>query len=540
MAHNYFKLMLPLFIFVCLLGSANALTFNYASGDYYWGVYNYSDNYGIYYVSYDSGNYYFNHYPDYSYDYVIESYYFDDYYGSSYNYYSYPYDIYYYDYYYYPTYWDYYYPYYYSNYPYLVNWAYPVYGYWPDLEGPSLNVEINESPFSETIQITSPGTDDQYEYNFIPNRTAQAQERNGISVPVESVEQENNSYASGWSYSASNIIGDSEDGSSPNTNNYLEDNENPDEITNNESVNNEIETAYLADYGFYENKPSCNSLSFEKTSISLNTGESKTGTIYLTNNSSNVFYIDNVDFYDFTQSFEIYENTFENSIQPGKQASLNYRVKAEKAGSEKAYLQVYGHFESGSSCGFNDLETDFDVFVMQGKTGSSVFSIDAPENVSSGSGQFNVRIENSTGTSGVVYLTGNNGIEVLPQSINVGPNTYLEKTVYFNAGSDGRIIIDPDFENQSMNSRAVYVEKANVNATTASNAVSEQEENPLLFGNATGLFIMTELGLIAGIAIVLAGIAYYYFKNRNNPNPFPTRRARFSKYLKPAEKATSQ
>jgi hypothetical protein len=100
-------------------------------------------------------------------------------------------------------------------------------------------------------------------------------------------------------------------------------------------------------------------LDIETQSITLKAGENSTENFYLVNNSSQNFYIDAVQAYDYDSGFESSAASLDDRADAfGGSADIQVKIHAFDSAQEKtgtAYLKVKGHFTDGKQCSYNDI-----------------------------------------------------------------------------------------------------------------------------------------------------------------------------------------
>ena len=186
--------------------------------------------------------------------------------------------------------------------------------------------------------------------------------------------------------------------------------------------------------------PSCDEVEVTANGISLKTGERQEATFYVSNHAFEDFVIDRFNAWTDNPKVQAYEDSFSNKVGAGGSGSLTLTVDAlEGASSTTGHVTVYGHFEGGKTCGFNEVKDDFTVSVSGQvfKTECSDFKMETPATVSPLDKHFEVSLTNPFDREVVVEVTGN-GVSVSPESIVLPANSFVEKSIFFQVEGEAK------------------------------------------------------------------------------------------------------
>jgi hypothetical protein len=182
--------------------------------------------------------------------------------------------------------------------------------------------------------------------------------------------------------------------------------------------------------------PSCGMVVVNAESVSLEAGERKTVSFSLQNTAFEDFTIDRVNAWTDHPEVEVFEGSFSSRIGANGSGSLTLTVDAqEDAVNTQAHVTVYGHFENGKSCGFQEVKEDFSLFVSgqtQTNAACADFKLELPSSARLDDGRFLVKITNPLAREAIVSVEGK-GVSVNPTTIQVPANSFVEKNVFFEA-----------------------------------------------------------------------------------------------------------
>jgi hypothetical protein len=181
--------------------------------------------------------------------------------------------------------------------------------------------------------------------------------------------------------------------------------------------------------------PSCEDVEVFANSVSLKAGEREQTTFYLSNHSFEDFVVDRFNAWTDHPKVQAFEDSFTNKVGTGGSGSLSLTIDAlDEAASTQGHVTVYGHFEGGKSCGFNEIKDDFSVSItgQAFKADCQDFKIETPAHVSPQDKHFNVSLTNPFDKEAVVSVTGN-GVTVSPETIVLPANSFVEKSIFFEA-----------------------------------------------------------------------------------------------------------
>ena len=180
--------------------------------------------------------------------------------------------------------------------------------------------------------------------------------------------------------------------------------------------------------------PSCQAISLQTQSVSLQEGEREEVTFYLRNTAFEDFIVDRFNAWTDSPYLAAYEGAFTGRIGANGSGHLTLTVDAlPGAQDSQGHVTVYGHFENGRSCGFNEIKEDFSVFVSgQALSQGSCqdFTIEAPSRVDPAEKRFLLTLTNPLAEEALVEIQGN-GVEVAPASIVLPANSYAERNIFF-------------------------------------------------------------------------------------------------------------
>lgn len=117
-------------------------------------------------------------------------------------------------------------------------------------------------------------------------------------------------------------------------------------------------------------EPFCGEVNFSVYPISITSGTSIDRTFSLQNNSTEGFYIDDFNAYDFDADFNVARLSNDTYAAPSGSANLYINIAAWSGITSKtssAYAKVKGHFSSGKACDYNALgEKTFGITITGG------------------------------------------------------------------------------------------------------------------------------------------------------------------------------
>ncbi|MEW6295401.1 MAG: hypothetical protein AB1467_03855 [Candidatus Diapherotrites archaeon] len=182
--------------------------------------------------------------------------------------------------------------------------------------------------------------------------------------------------------------------------------------------------------------PNCSSLDIETQSITLKAGESVVEEFSLVNNSSQNFYIDAVQAYDYDSGFESSAVSLDDKATAfGGSADIQVKIHAYDSAEEKtgtAYLKVKGHFTGGKQCSYNDIGIASFNVTIKGKEITkecSDFKLTVPaERAINGSGSLSISYDNPLNKSAEIKMYGS-GLKVSPSKFSITANDYGTKTI---------------------------------------------------------------------------------------------------------------
>ncbi len=131
--------------------------------------------------------------------------------------------------------------------------------------------------------------------------------------------------------------------------------------------------AFVLFISFASAEPFCGEVSFSVYPISITSGTSIDRTFTLQNYSSEGFYVDDFNAYDFDADFNVVRLSNDTYAAPSGTANLNINISAWSGITSKtssAYAKVKGHFASGKVCDYNALgEKTFGITITGGIVG---------------------------------------------------------------------------------------------------------------------------------------------------------------------------
>lgn len=177
----------------------------------------------------------------------------------------------------------------------------------------------------------------------------------------------------------------------------------------------------------------CSGLGFEPLSINVHGEDSKTGHLYLRNYTTQNFYIDSVEVYDYSPSFASSAALSDSFIYSDSMGKIGISVDAFSSyvdGYGTAFVEVKGHFPSGKTCSLPVEEVDVYVTNNLERMGCDAFNLSVPDVLTiENSGEVNLVIDNPLDRGATINLIAE-GLDLSTESIYIGPESLLEKTIY--------------------------------------------------------------------------------------------------------------
>jgi hypothetical protein len=183
---------------------------------------------------------------------------------------------------------------------------------------------------------------------------------------------------------------------------------------------------------------SCQSIALDPVSVDVKAGEMTSAVLRLQNNSFEDFYVERFNIYSLNSAIEVYEDSFDNKILASGSGTLTARFYADQGASNtEAYLQVYGHFENGKSCGFNEIKEQFDIYILPGspKAECQDFQLTVPNKLSPEANELSFSVSNPLDKPARILIKSE-GLTINPSVVEVPAKTFMEKTVYFDGQSN--------------------------------------------------------------------------------------------------------
>ncbi len=209
-----------------------------------------------------------------------------------------------------------------------------------------------------------------------------------------------------------------------------------------ETVNITVENSYF-------NEGECNDIYLNTKNLNLNENDYFSASFSVENNSNERFYIEGIDFDEFTSFAEFRNIDFPSYINNNSEKNVSFSVKTDNVSSDKtstAYFKVKGKFENGETCSFSDTRKSFNLKVnnsdyYNNNTGNedeeeqettdncSDFSLEVPSIKSVlGKEKITLKINNPLSKTGTIKINGTN-LSVSPYSINIPKNYSFTKTI---------------------------------------------------------------------------------------------------------------
>ncbi len=190
----------------------------------------------------------------------------------------------------------------------------------------------------------------------------------------------------------------------------------------------------------------CDDLELHTKIIKINEGQEKKEIFYLKNNSTKRFEILDIDT---TQNgLELNSYYYEKYAFPGDIADIVLQAIAPNVTSNKTYgniLEVKGKFSDGKTCNFDDIQRDYDVYIMDSSSNITpnceTITIDVPSEVrmaNSGIIPFTITNNSNTRLDVIVEST----LTVDPTIIYLPGNTSTSREMFVSIeGAEGNIYL---------------------------------------------------------------------------------------------------
>ncbi len=176
----------------------------------------------------------------------------------------------------------------------------------------------------------------------------------------------------------------------------------------------------------------CSEINVSTKTIRLSKGETSYPEFTIRNESDSRFYIDYVSVYDNSSAIDASATNYPSGINANSSSVIQARIKGNENTNTTGYIEIKGHYENGDNCYSADIGKKSFSVVVEGATqdnSCSDFSLTVPEmkNVV-GKEQINLGINNPTGKTGKIRLSGTN-LSVSPYEITIPANYNFNKTI---------------------------------------------------------------------------------------------------------------